>query len=460
MKEQHYSNRIALYFLTATAILILVVFALTFFVVYKTVYRSLDTDLEAEYQEIAHGIVITGNQFVFTNLEEWSENEHAQIEVNPTFLQVSDTSGSIIKKSPNLMGTSLKLLKDENNKLFFNAELSTGQVRQVQMILLNDRNEKAGYVSVAVPLEASLRVLKNLLTILLFGFPFVLLALYFITRYLAQKSIRPVQTLTESAGKISRENLNTRISLPRRNDELYILTETINSLLNRIENTFLLEKQFSSDASHELRTPLSVLKGTLELMIRKPHPADYYVVKTRACLGEVNRMSVLVDQLLLLARYEKEQELPGMVLTSMDDLINRMIARHAEVLEQKKITLDLNVCSHLKVSTNPFMAEQILENIFSNAIKYSVENGTVRIIFDDNGTLIITDEGIGMNQEELSKIFNRFYRVDQSRNFRVKGYGLGLAIAKRFADLLQITIKVESEPQKGTSFTLVFSPSF
>jgi signal transduction histidine kinase len=170
-------------------------------------------------------------------------------------------------------------------------------------------------------------------------------------------------------------------------------------------------------------------------------------------------MSVLVDQLLLLARYENEQGPSGLTLISPGDLIGNIIARHARVLEQKKITLDLNIPRDLNVLTNPFMAEQILENIFSNAVKYSRENGTVSIFSGNDGRLTIKDEGIGMNKEELSRIFNRFYRADQSRNSKIKGYGLGLAIAKRFADLLQIVIQAESEPRKGSSFTLVFPPS-
>lgn len=459
MKTQSYSKRITLNFLTATAILILVIFCSIYLVVYKTVYSRIDADLNAESLEILNSVVILNDQLIFTNQGEWEENEHAQIEVNPTFIQVADSSGNILKRSPNLLDSSLDLLKGENRKTFFNTRLPTGQVRQSQMIMTDEHDRKTGYISVAIPLEASVMVLKNLLIILLSAFPFVLLILYLVTRLIAQKSIMPVKLLTESAGMIGRENLNERIELPKREDELYTLTCTINSLLDRLEDAMIREKQFSSDASHELRTPLSVLKGTLELMIRKPRDREYFIEKTGTCLEEVNRMSTLVDQLLLLARYEKEVIAPRFVVTNVSILLNKIIDRSAGPLEQKGILPDLDIDQELTILTDPLMFEQILENIFSNALKYSNINGKIKIFSNNRSQpsfLTIQDEGIGMADDELGQVFNRFYRADQSRSSHVKGYGLGLAITKRLADILGIRIVVESQPGKGSVFTLLF----
>ncbi len=459
MKQQSYSNRIAFNFMAATAILILVIFCSIYLVVYQTVYNSLDEELETEYQEVKNSIVIVDDEVIFTNTGEWEENEHAQIEVNPTFIQVTDTTGHILKKSPNLLETSLRVFRDKNRKLFFNARLLTGRVRQFQMIMTDEQNKKTGFISVAVPLEASLMVLKNLLIILLSAFPFVLFILYFVTRFLAHKSMMPVRTLTQSAEQIRHENLSDRVALPPVRDELYTLTETINSLLDRIEDAMIREKQFSSDASHELRTPLAVLKGTLELMIRRPRDTVYFKEKTTTCLDEVNRMSALVDQLLILARYEKDGVSVKPVRTNISVLLDRIIARSAGVLDQKNIGIDLAMNSGLTVLSEPFMLEQILENIFSNALKYSKQNGTIRIFSGEplhQLSITIRDEGIGMDAGVLAQIFGRFYRADQSRSSVVKGYGLGLAIAKRLADLLGIRITVESRPGKGSAFTLVF----
>lgn len=460
MKQRSYSKRIAFNFMAATAILVFLIFGAIYLVVYRTVYSSIDRDLETEYHEVRSGITVLDEGIIFANNGEWEENEHAQIEVNPTFIQVSDSMGNSLKRSVNLVKTSLHFLPGEDGKIFFNDQLPTGKVRQLQVVVTNERNVKAGFISVAIPLEASLVVLNNLLLILLSAFPFVLVILYGITRLMAHKSILPVRTLIESAGKIRRDNLGERIMLPQKKDELFLLTETINSLLDRIEDAVVREKQFSSDASHELRTPLSVLKGTLELMIRRPRDAAYFKEKTVTCLEEVNRMSALVDQLLMLARYENEEVIFEPVLTNIPEILNRIIARSASLLENKDIGIDMDLDTNLKVLSEPFMLEQILENIFSNAVKYSGENATIRIFSGENPlSVTIQDEGIGMDKGELAQIFDRFYRADESRNSSVKGYGLGLAISKRFADLLSVRITAESRPGKGSAFVLTFSGS-
>lgn len=459
MKENSYSNRIALNFLTATAVLIVIIFSLIYLMVYKTMYSRLNTILDEECKEVANSITITANQFIFNDQTEWSEWEHIQMEVNPIFIQIAGRTGDVVKRSANLMGTELGLIKDERPKIFFNSMLPTGKVRLVQLTLTNASGETAGYLTIAVPLEETQQVLENLSVVLLLTFPIALAVLYYITRFIAQRSILPVKLLTESAAKITGKNLNNRIILPRQKDELYTLTDTINSLLDRVEDAMAREKQFSSDASHELRTPLSALKGTLELMVRKPRDLAYYHEKTGTCLTEVNRMSVLVDQLLLLARYESSTANFDLTGVNLKDTILDIIARQADILEKKGIELDLDTKTALPVLTNAFMVEQIIENIFSNAVKYSHRNGIIRIFLTLSGeqaVLSIRDEGIGMSEEEIPQIFNRFYRVDESRSFQLRGYGLGLAIAKKFADLLQIVIRVESQPQKGSSFSLTF----
>jgi signal transduction histidine kinase len=229
-----------------------------------------------------------------------------------------------------------------------------------------------------------------------------------------------------------------------------------------MEDTLLREKQFASDASHELRTPLSVLKGTLEIMIRKPRPSAYYIEKAATCFSEVNRMSILVDQLLLLARYESKTVMANLSKVSLEQLVHRIIARNVNSLEEKNLTINLKIGENTMVITDAFMTEQILENIFSNAVKYSYPNQAIEIFTDrsdDQVFLTVKDEGVGMEKEELSKIFDRFYRADKSRSAQSKSHGLGLAIAKRFADLLQIKISVVSQPGKGSSFTLAFPSS-
>lgn len=459
MRTQRFSKRVSLYFMVATAILIVGVFTTVYLVVYKTVYNHLDSNLNAEYQEVSSSIVALSDDIIFTNQGEWTEAEHGQVEVNPTFIQVTDTMGNVLKKSSNLGETSLTVFKNENRKVYLNASLTNEKIRLIQVELSNTLDKKIGYISVAVPLNDTQMVLRNLRVVLFILFPLVLVVLYFTTKLIAQKSIEPVILLSENTDKITRKNLDQRIPLPVIHDELFNLTENINKLLDRIEEAVKREKQFSSDASHELRTPLSVLKGTLEVMTRKPRNADYYDNKVKTCLEEVDRMTVLVEQLLLLAQYESPVEITNLTQVRPEHLIHQIIVRHIDSANQKEITFHLAINKDISVLTDIFMLEQIIENIIVNAIKYSYSGNKISISLfekDNKVSLCIKDKGVGMNSNELANIFNRFYRSDVSRNSHIKGYGLGLAIVKRFADLLHINIHVSSTPKQGTEFILTF----
>jgi signal transduction histidine kinase len=459
MKTQSFSKRVSLYFMTATAVLIIVVFTTIYLVVFKTVFTHLDKDLNAEYQEVSNSIIAFDDDIIFANKGEWTEPEHGQIEVNPTFLQVTDTLGNILRKSSNLEEASLVVYKNKGKKIYINTSLANKKIRQLQVLLKDEHLKKIGYISIAVSLEDAQMVLLNLRIVLFILFPLVLVVLYFSTKFIAQKSIEPIILLSENADKITRESLDKRIPFPPIKDELYKLTENINSLLNRIEEAIKREKQFSSDASHELRTPLAVLKGTLEVMIRKPRDTEYYNQKALACLDEINRMTVLVEQLLLLARYENTIEVINITEVYPGKVIHQIIARHADMVSQKEIIFDLDLAEYTTIRTDAFMFEQIVENIITNALKYSRRESNIGISLaekDQKISLIVKDEGEGINIDEISHIFDRFYRSDISRNSQIKGYGLGLAIVKRFTDLLHIDIQVSSRPQQGTEFTLTF----
>jgi len=158
-------------------------------------------------------------------------------------------------------------------------------------------------------LQDATMVLHNLLKTMVILYPLILLLLFIIARIIAGKSIKPISAIIKTSNIITKDNLKSRIQLPQNQDELYILSQTINSLLDRIENTIEREKQFTSDASHELRTPLTVIKGTLEVLIRKPRQHEEYIEKINFCISEVNRLNHLVDQLLLLARFENQNNL-------------------------------------------------------------------------------------------------------------------------------------------------------
>jgi len=458
MTRTSFSNRIAFYFLSATAMLIVVVFVAIYFVVSGSVYRYLDEDLKAESSELLNGIVTFNDRIIISNLKEWDEGEHNQIEVNPTFVQITDTTGAILKQSPNLVKEKLAIFPEYKIETYFDTHLDKSAVRQLQTPITID-GKVFGFLSVAIPLDDSLLVLKNLSLVLIFAFPLVLLILYFIVVFIAQKSIDPVYQITRAAQKITRENLNQRIQLPKNKDELYTLVNTINSLLDRLEDAVLREKQFTADASHELRTPLSALKGTLEVLLRKQRKPEQYIEKIRYGLSEVNRMTVLVEHLLILARYEAGTIPVNLQMIQIEEMVHALAVRLSERLDENQLSLKINIPADIEVFSDRFMLEQILENLATNAIKFSNPNGEVEIGFRNDHSqtaLLVRDQGIGMTPQQIGQVFERFYRADESRNFAVKGNGLGMAIVKRFADILNLKINISSEPGSGTRVDVAF----
>lgn len=453
-----FKNRIATYYLIITTLIIAVIFIAIYFTVHKTVYSHLNDDLDAELKEIQNSIVIYSDSIlVFTNTFEWNEGEHKQIEVNPTFIQVSDKYGKIIKKTSNLLNDSLIINKNVKTKFYTKTKLSKSSIYQVQSTIVNNKNEILAYIIAAVPLEESEIVLENLHKVLLFSFPIILLILFFITRYIAGKSIEPINTVITTASRITRDNLTERISLPDNKDEIFLLVSTINELLNRIEETLLREKQFTSDASHELRTPISVIKGTLEVLIRKPREIAQYEEKIKYCIKETDRITNLIDQLLLLARYDSGNVLPNKIEVDVKLILSAIIKRLQPILREKNILLKLNSSGNTNAVVDSSMMEIIFENIITNSIKYSDNYKNIEIELNNEPSFLICsikDQGYGMNEDQIKKIFDRFYRNDDSRNSEIGGFGLGLSIVKKLCEMMNINLKVESKIGIGTSFYL------
>ena len=283
--------------------------------------------------------------------------------------------------------------------------------------------------------------------------------LFFITRYLAGKSIQPIANITSTTNRITQNNLNERIKLPDIKDELYTLTKSINELLDRMLKAFEREKQFTNDASHELRTPLSVIKGTLEVLVRKPRKEEEYKEKINYCVSEIDNMSIRVDQLLLLARFDKEnialhkQTIPAL------SLIDNAIHRHRKLIEEKNIKIRIRDEKNTEVKTDPYYADMVLENIISNSIKYSYEGGIINIetiSYAKNQIIEITDYGRGILEEDMENIFNPFFRSEALDYKQVTGSGLGLSIVKKAAEVLGIEIKLENHSQKGIKAKIIF----
>jgi signal transduction histidine kinase len=197
----------------------------------------------------------------------------------------------------------------------------------------------------------------------------------------------------------------------------------------------------------------------LEVLIRKPRNQEEYQEKIIFCVSEVNRLNHLVDQLLLLARFENQNKSLKTEKLCLNAVILDSISLYSSIIQSKKIHISTEFFKKYFVDNDPYLLSIIINNLVSNALKYSNENAKLNIVItDENGKMEcqIIDSGIGIPSEDLQKIFNQFYRSKAIEYSGIRGSGLGLSIVKRLCALLHIDVKITSKENIGTSVFLSF----
>jgi signal transduction histidine kinase len=458
MFQLSFKNRLASNFMISTALVMISVFIIIYSIVKYSVYYDVNADIEHEIQLHFSEMDFDQDIYKWIDEDEWKEKEHNQLTIDPVFVEIFKPDGVPVVKSPNLKESDLHFDRDIQAKHYIDTTLHKQSIREVQ-VPITKKGEVKGYLLIAMSLEEENVVLENLRLVLFISALAVLLFLFFITRYIAGRSIRPIIRITETTSQISRENLGSRIQLPMNYDELFVLSETINNLLDRIEKAVEREKQFTSDASHELRTPLAVIKGNLEVLIRKPREKEEYEKTINYCISEVNRMNNLVDQLLLLARFENRQIVLDTQKVALNEIILESLERLSPIIKERNTAINFKFDALFPVTIDAYKASIIIENILSNAIKYSEINGIVDIVLSHetgNVQCRITDYGIGISASDMQNIYGQFYRVKPTAHPDVKGTGIGLSIVKRLCELLGVAINIQSSEQQGTIVTLLF----
>ncbi len=303
--------------------------------------------------------------------------------------------------------------------------------------------------------DASLRHLRLLF---LFSIPAILLlasaAAYLITR----SAFRPVTSMIETARRISAENLDSRLQLPKVNDEIRQLGETLNTMMGRISNAFNLQRQFIADASHELRTPLTVICSELEFV--QKHTSDGQARESIGiALAEIDRLAKMTEGMLMLTRMDLSRLSLGSDRIRLDELLVESVQLLRALFAQKQVQLNLHLDEAVEISGDRDKLKSAILNLLDNAIKYSRPCGTVGVslLVDETEPRVvrirIEDNGPGIAPDDLPHIFKRFYRAAASRADS-SGSGLGLAIVEQVVKMHGGGIGVQSESGKGSTFTI------
>jgi len=452
-----FKNRIAFHYMIATAIIMAFIFSAIFFIVKSTVIKNLDADLSYEAEKHTKEIKIIGDSIFFINKAELEEREHREIQVNPVFIELIDKNGNLMDKSPNLKQDFLPF-KQAKFGGHFDYQINNRSVRQVQLPIIQDDVIK-GYILAAMSSESAMSVILKLRNVLLISYFIVLIGLYYVSRFLAGRSIIPIQAMTKTITRITKNNLDERVALPPNHDEIYKLSSSFNDLLEHIEKALKREKQFTSDASHELRTPLASIRGTLEVLIRKPRSQEDYEDKIKFSLKQIDYMSTIIEQLLLLARIEQPSKNKQLQLVSLPIIINENLTQFTKIIKEKNLQLNvINEKDEIALVPN-YYSNIIIANILNNAIKYSHNNTTIDIkiqVLNKKVICNITDNGIGIKEKDLKHIYDSFYRSDALQHKHIPGNGLGLAIVKKCVQAIKAELNITSKIGQGTTVIIKF----
>ena len=277
--------------------------------------------------------------------------------------------------------------------------------------------------------------------------------------YISHTMLKPVRKIRETAERISVEDLSQRIEISGPDDDLKELSITFNSMIDRLERSFEQQSRFVSDASHELRTPISVIKGYANLINRwgKDDP-EILQEAVNNILEETDHMSVMIKNLLFLARSDQHRAHIQKQPMSLNDAV-RDLAKDLSVTDEK-INIITDICDKdMVIDGDPDLIKQMLWIYTENAVKYSGQEKTITYrVFSEGqyACVSVKDNGCGINKEDLPHIFERFYRVDKSRNKNIPGTGLGLSIAKWIIDVHSGSVEVNSVVGQGTEFISKF----
>ena len=468
--------KLTLWYVLILGILLISFSSFLYLTLSRSLYRDVDHKLRSLAELIASESTSPLSKFGFGNIDQALE---ATMNLKPIgkFIQVLDESGRIGRTSENLKSVqlpiSLNALRNGSKGLItYETNRSLGNTPlRIITYPVKENNQVTKMIQVASSLEDVEDALNTLLIILIVTVPSILMIASLGGQFLANKALKPVDRVTQTARMITSQNLNQRIQTLKVKDEISRLIDTFNEMISRLDQSFRQIKQFTTDASHELKTPLTILKGEVEVALRKKRPLHEYEQILESNLEEIDRMSKIVEDLLLLSKADI-----GEIRLNREDIhLTRFISGLTEQMkilaQPKNIRIEIsNHQNEIHVLGDTLRMRELFINLIENGIKYTEAGGSILITLtkETDGSvnpltpkenkavtfakIIVADTGIGIAKEDQEKIFNRFFRVDKARSREQGGSGLGLSICKWIVEAHQGEITVESEPGKGSSF--------
>jgi two-component system heavy metal sensor histidine kinase CusS len=403
------------------------------------------------FARTANGSGLTGWQ------REWDEQQQ---DGKQFAWMLVDAHGKTVAHSPNLATFAAAFTAAAPRKKRFNWIRSVADDGSDEVILVHSKAIAPG-TSTAVTLRGALDVTQD--DDILTGYRNKLFAVVLGTILLStllgwllvRRGLMPLRVISAQIGQMHPDRLQSHIAQPDLPAELHVLAVTFDELMERIARSFEQLSRFSSDLAHEFRSPINNLVAAASVTLGRARTPGEYQTTLAVVVEEGERLSRMVTSMLFLARADHAKQLVRMESVSTAIEFGKLIDFFDIVAEEHGVLLSGH--GDLTLDADPMLLRQALSNLVANALRHTSRGGEIALFAQDQGAsvaLSVTDDGCGIAQEHLPLIFDRFYRVDAARS-ATDSTGLGLSVVRSIAELHGGTVTVTSQPDHGTTFTLL-----
>lgn len=318
-------------------------------------------------------------------------------------------------------------------------------------------NDSVYILEAAASVKDVFEDLNRLFYLFIIIIPAGLIITGFAAYFISKAAFKPVTKMAETARNISGENLDKRLDLPKAKDEVRALGETLNEMIERIDNAFKSQKRFVANASHEIKTPLTVIQTELEILEKKINDVES-TESIKNALSEIDNLTKLTNSLLTIVKLDASKTKLNLSSIRIDELLADCAQTMNQAAIKKDIQMNLSIDDAIEINADKEKLKSVFTNLIDNAVKYSSAGSAVSIdlkrIENDRVEIKVKNRGHGISPNEIPYIFNRFYRSNEIRA-EINGSGLGLAIAKEIVELHRGKISVESNEEGKTVFTVM-----
>jgi len=455
MRRLSIGIRLTLWYLAIFALGEIVFGAGMWFILRNNVLDMVDDDLESQVEDLKSFLATQKNDASPAKLQE-EFSEKYPLEHSGDYLAVYAGDGSLIYRSAFLESHPTVLVAPNR---ITRAMSRSRRIDKHPFRFLFENLDVHGHtytVEIGIPADDAFGTFELFRFYLLMFAPLLLLLAAGLGYWMSRRALAPVDALVRTAREVGGTNLNSRLQKLRTGDELQRLSDTLNEMLDRIEKAFIRVTQFTADASHELRTPVSLIRTEAELALRRSRKEEEYKESLRHILLEAERTTVLIDQLLAVARSDSGRESVNLQSLNLSQILREV----AEGWKQVALIRDVELTTEIGernafVRGDETLIRRLTDILLDNAFKYTSSPGSVSLRLEPTENKIVIavrDSGLGIAPEEQNKIFERFYRVDKARSRAQGGVGLGLSIAQWIVAQHAGSIKVESRMGAGSEF--------